>query len=274
MQTILATFDDEQTARQAVDELVAEGFPPASVHLQSGSGTLPGETRPNAVTNHGFMSAVGNFFSNLFESEHERAGVYSEAVRRGSTVIAVDAQTQTDLEKAQTLLQRRGSVNVEDRVAGWKSEGWTGFDPAAAPLTDAERASQRQSVPIVEEKLHVGKRTVDLGGLRVVKRLNETPVSEVINLQQQKATVDRKPVDRPATEDDFENFKEGTFEVRETAEEAVIGKTARVVEEVAVGRTVTNRTEKVSDTVRRTDVDVERVEPGVQRQGDLKKPPR
>ena len=75
-------------------------------------------------------------------------------------------------------------------------------------------------------------------------------MSEVINLQQQKATVERKPVDRPATEADFENFKEGTFEVRKTAEEAVIGKSARVVEEVAVGRTVTNQSETVSDRVR------------------------
>jgi stress response protein YsnF len=41
----------------------------------------------------------------------------------------------------------------------------------------------------------------------------------------------------------------------------VIAKTARVVEEVAVGRTVTNRQEKVSDTVRHTDVDVERMPP-------------
>lgn len=87
------------------------------------------------------------------------------------------------------------------------------------------------------------------------------PVEFNLNLQQQKATVERTPVDRPATEADFENFKEGTFEVRETAEEAVIGKTARVVGEVAVGRMVTNRTEKVYDTVRRTDVEVERVQP-------------
>jgi uncharacterized protein (TIGR02271 family) len=272
MQTILATFDDEQSAQQAVDELVAEGFPPSSVHLQSGS--LPGETRPNSVTSHGFMSSVGNFFSNLFGSEQEHAGVYSEAVRRGSTVIAVDAQSDQDVDRAQMLLQRLGSVNVEDRVAGWKSEGWTGFDPSAVPLTDAERLSQRQAVPVVQEELQVGKRTVDVGGLRVIKRMSETPVSEVINLQQQKATVERTPVNRPATEADFENFKEGTFEVRETAEEAVIGKTARVVEEVAVGRTTTNRAEKVSDTVRRTDVDVERVEPTTPQASVTEKPIR
>lgn len=50
--------------------------------------------------------------------------------------------------------------------------------------------------------------------------------------------------------------------MRETAEEAVVGKTARVVKEVSVGKEVTNRSETVSDTVRRTDVDVERLPGG------------
>ena len=162
MQTILATFDDDQMARQAVDELVAEGFPRANVHLQSG--TIPGETRPSAGSTNSVMSAVGRFFSNLFESEEHHAEVYSEAVRRGSTVIAVDAQTDADINRAQSLLQRFGSVNLDDRAAHWKSEGWRGFDPGAVPLSDDERAAQREAVPVIQEELQVGKRTVDLGG--------------------------------------------------------------------------------------------------------------
>jgi stress response protein YsnF len=273
MQTILATFDNEQSAREAVDELLTEGFARANVHLQSGS--LPGETRPATGSNNGIMSAVGHFFSNLFESsDHERAGVYSEAVRRGGTVVAVDVQTQADEDKAQALLARFGSVDVDERAAQWKNEGWKGFDAGAAPMSDEERTAQRGSVPVVEEELQVGKRTIDLGSLRVIKRMSETPVSEVINLQQQRATVERTPADRPATEADFQNFKEGTFEVRETAEEAVVGKTARVVEEVAIGRAVTNTPETVSDTVRRTDVDVERVPASDGRLADVRKTPR
>ena len=43
----------------------------------------------------------------------------------------------------------------------------------------------------------------------------------------------------------------------ETDEEAVVAKTARVTEEVVISKDVTERTERVSDTVRRTEVDVE-----------------
>jgi stress response protein YsnF len=85
----------------------------------------------------------------------------------------------------------------------------------------------------------------------------------------------RTPVDRPATEEDIENFKEGTVEVREMSEEAVVGKKARVVEEVSLGKQVSERTEKVSDTVRRTDVEVERLEKATAKDSaDIKKPRR
>ena len=49
------------------------------------------------------------------------------------------------------------------------------------------------------------------------------------------------------------------MEIRESSEEAVVSKTARVVEEVSIGKEASQRTETVSDTVRRTDVDVERI---------------
>ncbi len=45
----------------------------------------------------------------------------------------------------------------------------------------------------------------------------------------------------------------------ETAEEVVVSKEARVVEEVVVRKTADDRTETVSDTVRRTEVEVDDV---------------
>ena len=269
MQTVLATFDDTTTAQNAVDQLIASGFSRASVHLQSGSGsdgmssadtTGAGAPGAGAPAETGMMARVEHFFTSLFASDDtSHAGTYAEAVRRGSTVVAVDANDESEVTKAQAVMQKLGTVDIDDRAAQWKSKGWNGFDPKSSPMTDDELAFERDSVPVVQEELAVGKRTINVGGLRVVKRVTETPVSEMINLRQEKATVTRTPVNRPATEADFQNFKEGTFEVRETAEEAVVAKTARVVEEVAIGREVTNRQENVSETVRRTGVEVERI---------------
>jgi stress response protein YsnF len=52
-------------------------------------------------------------------------------------------------------------------------------------------------------------------------------------------------------------FQERTIEVEERGEEAVVSKEARVVEEVVVRKEAEQRTETISDTVRRTEVDVE-----------------
>jgi len=51
-------------------------------------------------------------------------------------------------------------------------------------------------------------------------------------------------------------FEERTVEVRETEEVPVVGKTAHVVEEVAIKKEATQRTETVKDTVRREEVEV------------------
>ena len=54
-----------------------------------------------------------------------------------------------------------------------------------------------------------------------------------------------------------EPFRERTIEVTATAEEAVVAKEARVKEEIVVGKDTEERTETVSDTVRRTEVEID-----------------
>ena len=129
---------------------------------------------------------------------------------------------------------------------------------AAKPLTGAAMGSTEEVISVVEETLAVGKRAVSRGGVRVRSYIVETPVSEQVSLHEEHVSVERR---RPVTGGTVpaDAFRERTIEMTETAEEAVVGKTARVVEEVVVGKTATDRTETVSDTVRRTEVEVDDV---------------
>ncbi len=54
-------------------------------------------------------------------------------------------------------------------------------------------------------------------------------------------------------------FKEVTFELKTQKQVPVISKTARVVEEVIIRKQVTERTETVGDSVKRTDVGIEEI---------------
>lgn len=116
-------------------------------------------------------------------------------------------------------------------------------------------------IPIIEEQLAVGKRTVESGAARVRTTIQEVPVEESVTLREEHVTVERHAVNRPVG-DASAAFTEGTIELTEKAEVPVVSKEARVVEEVMVGKQVTEREETVRDTVKRTEVDVEEVNRG------------
>ena len=63
-------------------------------------------------------------------------------------------------------------------------------------------------------------------------------------------------------------LQERVIEIGETREEAIVSKQAVVREELVVRRDVEQRTERIADTVRRTEVDVEQLEPRQIVEGD------
>lgn len=125
--------------------------------------------------------------------------------------------------------------------------------------TTASTSPESATIPVIQEELQIGKREVDRGGVRVYQHIRETPVDESVRLHEEHVHVERHPVDRPASSADLSGLKETSFEIRETAEEAVVGKTARIVEEVVVSKDASERTQEIHEKVRRTDVEVEQL---------------
>jgi len=153
----------------------------------------------------------------------------------------------------------------KDLKRGWTGKGkYEDYEPMMRTAWERRANARLQAggeavVPVVEEELKVGKRAVEKGGVRVSTHVTETPVEEQVHLREEHVKVQRRPVDRAAGAADVA-FKEGTIEVTERAEEAVVTKQARVIEEVVISKQAHDRTETVRDTVRRTDVDVEEVD--------------
>jgi uncharacterized protein (TIGR02271 family) len=242
------------------------------------------------ATGQHHSGGIGGFFRSLFgfDDSDEDVRVYSEAARRGKCILTVDVDDDAELERAHQIIERHHPIDIDAHAAQWRTEGWSGAattSGTATAMRDTSSASDMgferdevspvpttgstlegstgssavQRVPVVQEELQVGKRTVRAGGLRVYSRLSETPVEEQVQSREERAHVERRAVDRPATEADFNQLRDGSIEVRETIEEPVVAKQARVVEEVEVGKDVRERTETVRDTVRRTEVEVEQL---------------
>ena len=267
-QTVIGVFDTYDHAERAQQQLISRGFSANDVQVRAhGADLEPGSTTPGASTGTarttadpdiGFMDSVRNFFNDLFGPNADDAGHYSEAVRRGGAVVAVTVSDESRVDSAREALAATGAVDIEKRVAEWRQTGYEGYRSDAAPYTRDEVAQERSRViPVMQEELDIGKRQVELGAVRVVSRMVETPVNESVTLRDERATIERRPVDRPASDADLKGFRDETFEVRETAEKPVVSKSARVVEEVVVGKTASERTEQVSDTLRKTTVDVQ-----------------
>jgi uncharacterized protein (TIGR02271 family) len=123
--------------------------------------------------------------------------------------------------------------------------------------TTALRNGGEEVIPLAEEQLTVGKRLVNRGTTHIRRFVVETPVEENVTLHSERVSIDRRPASAGARVEDAD-FTDRTIEVAESDEEAVVGKTARVKEEVVVHKEATDRVETVRDTVRRQDVEIER----------------
>jgi len=263
---LVAFFATRDAAERAEDELEAAGFDDNDVRVFSKSG-------------NSFWQDVKEAFGFADESEQY---LYDEAARRGAVALVVefdDDDSPTQQEAIQ-ILQRHNPMDLDVQAEQWRKEGWTGR-AAGAGATTANTATARttatttqqqqrpaaanvnqgeQVIPVVQENVEIGKRAVQRGGIRVHTRVTERPVEKDVELRSERATVDRRPVDRPLTDAD-RPFQDRTVEVTERAEQAVVSKNARVVEEVRVGKEVEQHTQRVRETERRTDVEVEKLNP-------------
>ncbi|URI07889.1 YsnF/AvaK domain-containing protein [Aquincola tertiaricarbonis] len=249
--TIVGVFDHAEKANAALNDLTTAGIRREQITLSDAARTGDSAAQDQ---DDGMLAGVRSFFGNLFGDDDRDAAHYSQAMRLGWTVVKVEAD-DAQAEAAVQALERSGAVDLEEKASEWRATGWS--DPAAQGQSIDQDADA--VLPVVQETLEVGKREVATGGVRVYSRLVETPVSESVELRSEHAEVHRRPVDRPVTAEDLDSLGDRTIVVRETAEKAVVSKTARVVEEVSVGKTVEHHTQQINETLRSTEVEVERL---------------
>ncbi|MBJ6124411.1 YsnF/AvaK domain-containing protein [Microvirga sp. BT325] len=226
------------------------------------------------------------------------ARAYAEGVRRGHALIAVRCDDD-ETDRVVDILDDDDVLDIDERQSAWRSEGWShqgsgATDLGATATTSAGmlggsalsgrddlyaegRGSDRDEViPVAEEELHVGKREVSHGRVRIRSHVTERPVQEQVSLREEHVSVERRPVEgtmRTGSANNGDLFRERSIEMEERSEEAMVSKEARVVEEVVVRKDADRRTETVSDTVRKTEVEVddERRSSGVPRTGTTDK---
>ena len=272
--TVVGLFDSHEQAKRVQQELISAGFAATDVRLAS---QYDEQGTARRDEDKGFWESIKDAFG--FGDDDEEYGYYREHTRRGGVLVTVRASGNR-LDQAVTILRRHGAVDIDRRAQEWKQSGWSGYQANAGHLTAeqlrAERsryqqtagaqtqhleANQSMAVPVIEEELAAGKRRVNRGGVRIHRHVSERPVEANVRLHEERVNVERRNVDRELTPGEAaQAFTDKTIEAREMGEEAVVQKRAKVTGEVVVNKEAKERTETVRDTVRKTDVDVERIE--------------
>jgi len=246
---IVAVYDTVTQADAAVHDLDSANVPSSAISRQpSTTTTVTGSEPPREK----------GFWSSLFggEPDHDTT-VYDRSVASGSHVVTVKVP-EVHVERVSSILERHNPVDIDERAAGYglgtaTSTATTTKETLGTPASAVREGDE--TVQLAEEQISVGKRVINRGTTRIRRFVIETPVEESVTLHSERVSVERRPVTGEARVTDA-NFTERTIEMTETDEEAVVGKTARVKEEVVIRKDASERVETIHDTVRREDVEV------------------
>jgi stress response protein YsnF len=263
--TIVGLYRTEADVQRVTDELSSHGF----THYEVNRDDRTGADLRNWLENRGVPD--------------REAEDYVIGVNNGGKLVTLEASDDRTDEALEIMLRHERSTAGMGTTAGTtgtaamgttgdRTEGYIGTtggkldDPARSGRKDrtknrVQNTGGEETFEVVEEEIDIGTREVERGGVRVRSYVTERPVEEEVRLRGERVDVERRPVDRPLAKGEVDRaFEERTVSMTEKGEEAVVGKRARVVEEVVLRKDVEERTERIRDTVRRTDVEVERTD--------------
>ena len=179
------------------------------------------------------MSAVASYDNNQ---------VYLNLTKDAALHSGWDAQP-TDLETA-SYDASMGSGMTD--IAG-------GFGAGTSQVATDEEIR----IPVMEEELTATVRPQEAGAVRIEKDVVTEQHTLDVPVTEERVRVERRVVDRPVDAAEADAFEETVIEVPLRSETVDVQKEARVAEEVVISKEAVERTEQVTDTVRKEEVFVD-----------------
>ena len=247
--TVTAIFRTADVAQTVKSEIEALGV--GSGHIDVIGGT-------DAADDIGYLNLP-----------HDEAVTYQQAVREGHYVVSAHVDGEHVDPVAEIMRHPEQGVDIDAYEADYRARDTYADDVAAYGTGSAAYGSAmgagtevegQETVQLAEERIAVGTREVNRGTTHVRTYVQEIPVEARVRLRDEHVTVERRATgERVVTGAEADAlFQERDIAVTERDEEAVISKEAVVTEEVVVGKEVEEREEVVRDTVRKTEVDVDK----------------
>lgn len=163
--TITALFDTRGDADAARDQLLAAELDADNVQIQDQSsmvGSSPSASSYSTREAPGFWASV----KNVFLPDEDRH-TYEEGVLRGGYLLTADV-AEDEIDMAVDLLDNANSVDIDERSASWKAQGWSA---GAGAGTSAFFGSEPQktgtdNIAIDDQPPVYGRREAERGSAR------------------------------------------------------------------------------------------------------------
>lgn len=191
------------------------------------------------------------------DADQAYLNVTKDAAQNGQWLAETETMTgtQTTMATDQTL-GTTGSTYADTTPGGT-------MDRDQQPFTHDQDSSRTHvnedddiKVELAEEELSARKRGVDRGDVRIDKTVVAEEQTLDVPVTEERVNVSRRSVDRGVSADDTA-FEGGTIEVPVRGEEVDVRKDARVTEEIDISKDAVQETERVTDTVRREEAQID-----------------
>lgn len=266
-ETLVAAFDTKEHATAAVSALKAGGFHSDDISIFDHSRLKVGKdvvgVAPKSI---GLWQRLFGKDLNLYE-----ANVYGSTIDDGGTVVSVRVP-RDQVAHASGILDLHHPINVQDRAVTSGIAPAAHVESAAKTMTAMPLAKEQtvavtpklaqvhsDTLRLAEEQLQVGKKLVETGRTRVRRFTTERDAAQDVTLHEEHAEVMRSAISKPAELTDVD-WADDQLEVVETKEQALVNKTARVVEEVSLRKKGDDHVETIHEKLRRQQAEVEQLD--------------
>jgi uncharacterized protein (TIGR02271 family) len=243
--TVIALFNDENMAQQAVKALLDAGFSSDQISF-AGHGTTRGLLAGLKSFFTGEAMSTGGAYDDLTGRglPEQDAQYYQQQFDAGRSVVAVSGD-ESDLQQASQILSSYGGYGASQRDT-------TASTATQQPMTDTEGEQRMQ---LRQEQLKAYKEPVQTGEARLRKEVVSEQQSIDVPVTHEEVYVERRPgsgqpLDTPIGEEE-------TYKVPVREEQVTTSKQTVETGEVAIGKKRYQDTQRVSDTVRREEARVE-----------------
>lgn len=290
--TLVGVFDERSQAEQAIEQLHNQGIPDNQITYSGGAVGAGSDFLSNIksfFTGEDTSTNVNSLYNDLTDMglSQDEAQYYANQYKAGHSIVAVNSGDQW--QNAQSILASNGAFNYSSQRSGVADTGYaqTGYDRQAQTSEYAQSGTaydqttqdpnytqtnayaqsgtaydttntndEERRLKLREERLNVGKQTVQSGEVGLHKEVIEEQKNIDVPVNHEEVWVERRSYgeERPT---DASIGQNETFRVPVREEQVLTDKQTVETGEVALGKRTVQEQQRVSDTVRREEARVD-----------------